>query len=57
MRPCDKFTYSYAEAHRRARNKRRYREERIHAYYCRRCGGWHLGHPPQKIKPKLPVRK
>jgi len=31
-----------------ARRALRERGEWLHAYFCRRCGGWHIGHMPAR---------
>lgn len=36
------------------RRLRRGRRTRLHAYRCRACGGWHLGHRPPWMSTEQP---
>ncbi len=50
--PCGKAVYTQADAERRARRARAAKRgkdscvDALHAYPCRKCGGWHIGHRP-----------
>lgn len=37
-----KRVYSLEDARGTARSARRHKDKRLHPYYCRECGGWHL---------------
>lgn len=35
---------------RNSRAIRKGRRENLHPYICKKCGQWHLGHPPRKMR-------
>ena len=51
--PCPKHPYSRARAYeviRRVEHERPHTKDTLRAYYCPRCGKWHLTSTPDKFK-------